>query len=109
MDGGPPQPPSRTSLVARIGRITLWSLVKVVATFIVVVLVLAVALAYLGARYSESHTRALEPYDTVRFLDQGPGWGTALEDGARQTYYYTPQGAGLKDVRYRWFLNLELP
>jgi hypothetical protein len=27
----------------------------------------------------------------------------------RQTYYYTPQGAFVKDVRYDWFQNLERP
>ena len=27
----------------------------------------------------------------------------------RQTYYYTAQGAGLKDLRYSWFRTLEMP
>lgn len=37
------------------------------------------------------------------------GFGAGLEDDLRQTYYYTPQGAGLEDLRYTWFRSLEMP
>ena len=42
-----------------------------------------------------------------RVPDQG--WGAGADAPGRQAYYYTPQGASIKDLRYRWFINLELP
>jgi mono/diheme cytochrome c family protein len=45
--------------------------------------------------------------DRVVYADQG--WGEGLESDPRQTYYYTPQGAGLRGVRYSWFVHLEMP
>ncbi len=44
---------------------------------------------------------------TVMYPDQG--WGAGAGAPGRQAYYYTPQGATIKDLRYRWFINLELP
>ena len=43
----------------------------------------------------------------VAYPDQG--WGNGLDAEGRQTYYFTPQGAGLKGMRYSWFVNLEMP
>ena len=48
-----------------------------------------------------------EAPDAVVYPEQG--WGPGLETPGRQLYYYTPQGAGLRGVRYDWFVNLELP
>jgi mono/diheme cytochrome c family protein len=48
-----------------------------------------------------------EHVDDVLYPDQG--WGAGVQAAARQLYYYTPQGAGLKDMRYSWFVNLEMP
>jgi len=65
--------------------------------------VAALALMY----YPQQQQPPLERADTTVFLDQG--WGTGIESEGRQTFYYTAQGAGLKNVRYSWFVNLELP
>lgn len=48
-----------------------------------------------------------ETVDRVVYADQG--WGPGVEADARQTYYYTAQGARLKDMRYNWFRALEMP
>ena len=45
--------------------------------------------------------------DRVVYADQG--WGAGVDAPMRQLYYYSPQGAVLKDVRYSWFKNLEMP
>ncbi|MEO1119547.1 MAG: di-heme-cytochrome C peroxidase [Pseudomonadota bacterium] len=56
---------------------------------------------------------ALEPVDEYVYLDQG--WGPHANDAARQTYYYTGQGASIPQgnarhpLRYDWFINLEMP
>lgn len=48
-----------------------------------------------------------EAPQSVAYPDQG--WGVGVEAEGRQTFYYTPQGAGLKGMRYSWFVNLEMP
>jgi len=48
-----------------------------------------------------------EVVQSVSYPDQG--WGAGLNAAGRQTFYYTPQGAGLKGIRYSWFVNLEMP
>lgn len=48
-----------------------------------------------------------DPPHTVLYPDQG--WGPGVEASGRQTYYFTAQGAGLKGLRYSWFVNLEMP
>jgi hypothetical protein len=46
-----------------------------------------------------------EPVDEIVYLDQG--WGPQRDSADRQTYYYTPQGTALKELRYDWFTALE--
>jgi hypothetical protein len=41
--------------------------------------------------------------DEMHYLDQG--WSAA----DRERYYYTPQGTSMKNLRYRWFVSLEVP
>jgi mono/diheme cytochrome c family protein len=48
-----------------------------------------------------------ESVQSIVYPDQG--WGNAVDSDARQTYYFTAQGAGVKDMRYSWFVNLEMP
>ena len=68
----------------------------------------ALSLLFLALiHYPYSQIPDLERADQVVYADQG--WGTGLEAADRQTYYYTAQGAGLKDMRYSWFVNLEIP
>ncbi len=64
-------------------------------------------LSMLALYYPYSQIPPLETVNAVVYADQG--WGSGLEAAERQTYYYTPQGAGLKDMRYTWFVQLEMP
>ena len=87
----------------RIGR----ALLKV-AAFLLIVIAAGVLLG--SSYYKREAARnipAYEPVNQVRYLDQG--WGPSRESPLRETYYYTPQGAPLHDIRYSWFLNLERP
>jgi mono/diheme cytochrome c family protein len=57
--------------------------------------------------YPSTQTADPEPVDEYVYL--GQGWGPKREAPLRQSYYYTAQGTSLKDLRYRWFVALELP
>jgi hypothetical protein len=57
--------------------------------------------------HSDRAVLPAQPVGNVEYADQG--WGAGLESPLRQTYYYTPQGAGLRGMRYSWFVNLEMP
>ena len=48
-----------------------------------------------------------ERIDQVYYL--GQGWGNAPDSPDRQTYYYTAQGAYVRNLRYDWLTNLERP
>jgi hypothetical protein len=50
----------------------------------------------------------LDPPQKVVYLDQGWG-GTDPTSEERLNYYYLPQGAFLKDIRYDWLSHLERP
>jgi hypothetical protein len=64
----------------------------------------------LWTNYYLQSDRGMLPAETVNRVEYpDQGWGAGLEAEGRQTYYYTAQGAGLKDLRYRWLLNLEMP
>jgi len=64
---------------------------------------------FAAIHWPHSQVPEVETPDPVVYLDQG--WGAARDAVDRQTYYFTPQGTGgvLKDMRYDWFVNLELP
>ncbi len=75
-------------------------------------LVLAIVLGagfFMTIHWPHSEVPEVEPPGRIVYLDQG--WGVGRDDPDRQTYYYTPQGTGnvLKNMRYDWFVNLELP
>ncbi len=48
------------------------------------------------------------PVDNIVYL-ANQGWGANREAPDRETYYYTPQGANIKKLRYSWFVNFERP
>ncbi|MDX1675674.1 MAG: di-heme-cytochrome C peroxidase, partial [Longimicrobiales bacterium] len=93
----------------RAGRVPLGRVVR--GSAVVVLLVLGgVLLLSLATSWYVTSGRAMLPDeapDAVVYAEQG--WGPGLEATGRQTYYYTPQGAGLRGMRYDWFVNLELP
>ena len=93
----------------RVGNITLRTLFRTGLAIVAAVLVAVLGLG-LATMYYTTTDRAMlprEPFDEVVYADQG--WGPQLDSEPRQTYYYTPQGAGVKDMRYSWFANLEMP
>ncbi len=99
-----PQPGRLTALRRAIAGITVGTITRtVLAVAALGVLTLTGAIAYLAS----GPTLPREPTLAVVYADQG--WGAGVLAPARQTYYYTAQGAGLKDLRYNWFVNLELP
>ena len=51
----------------------------------------------------------LPPEQVAEVIYPDQGWGAGADAPGRQTYYYTAQGAGLKDLRYKWFVHLEMP
>lgn len=76
----------------------------------------ALAIVVVGAfgffmmmHWPHSTVPEIEPPDRIVYLDQG--WGPGRDAPDRQTYYFTPQGTGnvLKNMRYDWFVHLEVP
>jgi mono/diheme cytochrome c family protein len=64
---------------------------------------------FAAVHWPHSQVPEVQPADQIVYLDQG--WGIGREAENRQLFYFTPQGAGnvLKNMRYDWFVNLELP
>src|SRR4051794_5246496 len=102
-------PARAPSLVHRLGEITLGSIARAVGVAAVVIgLLLAFLVTVLVVRTNRGE--GMLPTDRVeRVIYPDQGWGPGLEARARQTYYYTAQGAVLRDVRYSWFRALEMP
>ena len=73
---------------------------------VVLVVVAAAATLWLVHRPAR-HVPKLAPIDDYVYLDQG--WGGGRDAQPRQAYYYTPQGTSLKNLRYDWLVNLEMP
>jgi len=85
-----------------IGRLFRFGLLGFIGACVLVIL-FAIALAL----YPNSQLVPLRPVEHYTYLNQG--WGEGLEVKYRQTYYYTPQGTNLKQLRYDWLINLEMP
>lgn len=102
-------PAAKPSFGHRLGALTLGKVAKAVAIAAGVLALLVAAAAVWLIVQTDRGVGMLppEPVDRVVYGDQG--WGAGVESAARQTYYYTPQGAVLKDVRYSWLRNLEMP
>lgn len=73
--------------------LTLWALSFVLVAF--------------ALYYPSSQIPAHAPVNRTVYLNQG--WGDSMTSEYRQTYYYTPQGTNLYNLRYSWFAALELP
>jgi hypothetical protein len=92
-----------------IGGITLRTIVRSTLALVALFLLLVAGLSLGTIVYTDRGGGMLphENVDHVEYPDQG--WGPGLDAEGRQTYYYTAQGAVLKDMRYNWFVNLEMP
>ena len=74
----------------------------------IVALCLLICLAYSALFYwIEQQVPKPEPVDEYVYVDQG--WGDSGTSDDRMLYYYSPQGARVRDIRYDWFVNLERP
>jgi len=79
-------------------------LLKWILILAVVMLIVAGGL-FAFALYPRHPLPQYERVDEIVYLNQG--WGNGLDAPDRQTYYYTPQGTALKNLRYDWFTSLE--
>ncbi|MBV9670518.1 MAG: hypothetical protein JOZ43_06150, partial [Acidobacteriales bacterium] len=85
-----------------LGRVFRFGLLGFIGLWVVVVLIgLALAL------YPNTQLVPLREVEQYVYLNQG--WGDGLEAHDRQLYYYKPQGTDLKNLRYDWLINLEMP
>ncbi len=88
---------------------SLWQMAKAVFYTVLVLSVLGVVGTIFLITYPQTKVPAFQPVDQHVYLTQGAGWTGGQNEPLRQLFYYTPQGAGLKNVRYKWFVNLEVP
>jgi cytochrome c553 len=99
----------KPSLARRIASIRLGSIVKAAAVVFGLIAVVAAAGAAVLIVRTNRGDGMLPPETVDRVVYQDQGWGQGVEAAPRQTYYYSAQGAQLKELRYSWFLNLEMP
>ncbi len=106
---GAPLPAPAAARGTWLGRLTLRSLLRVtlLSALGFAGLVSAISLATMVYLHFGGGMLPEEHVDQVEYPNQG--WGVGVEASGRQTFYYTAQGAGLKDMRYSWFVNLEMP
>ncbi|MFZ1918420.1 MAG: di-heme-cytochrome C peroxidase [Terriglobales bacterium] len=84
-------------------------LFKGLAYAVVGFLALAFLITLILIAYPTTKVPDFQPVDQHVYLSQGLGWTGGQNEPLRQLFYYTPQGAGLKDIRYSWFVHLEVP
>ena len=99
--------PARTGWGARIRALTLWGVVRAVLKTVVAVGVVAFV-GYCIFSLRASTVPPELPVDQYKYLSS-QGWGEGADSEDRQRFYYTPQGANVKRLRYSWFVNLERP
>jgi hypothetical protein len=95
--------------VHRLWGFSLWQMAKAAFYTVLVLCVLGVLGTIYLITYPQTKRPAFQPVDQHVYLTQGAGWTGGQNEPLRQLFYYTPQGAGVKDVRYSWFVNLEVP
>ena len=109
-----PAEPARVPIGQRVRRfvgtvmtVTVGDLVRWTLRLVLAVILLGAAVVFVLVHYPDTQIPAPEPLAETRYLDQG--WGAARDSPQRETYYYTPQGTSVKNLRYSWFVNLERP
>lgn len=99
----------RPSFAQRLAAIRLGSIVKAAAIAVAAAGLVTVAAAIVLIVRTNRGDGMLPPEQVERVVYGNQGWGDGMLAPARQTYYYTAQGAQLKELRYSWFRNLEMP
>ena len=79
-----------------------------IAVVLIVVAVVVGGLSAFAMWWDSRMAPVMEPPQQVVYLDQGWG-GTSPASDERLDYYYLPQGAFLKNIRYDWMAHLERP
>jgi mono/diheme cytochrome c family protein len=95
--------------VLRIPNIPLRALAIGLAFALVALCVVGTLLTIFLINYPTTRVPDFQPVDQHVYLSQGWGWTGGENEPLRQIFYYTPQGAGVKDLRYSWFVHLEVP
>jgi hypothetical protein len=95
--------------VRRLANISLWGWAKGLVFAFLALCVLGFLLTLFLINYPATKVPDYQPVDQHVYLSQGWGWTGGVNQPLRQLFYYTPQGAGVKDLRYSWFVNLEVP
>lgn len=85
------------------------TVVRLLAVLVGLALTGVLLLAIITVVATHNHKGSLPPENVAQVVIADQGWGDGAGAKDRQTYYYTSQGAALKDVRYSWFVNLEMP
>jgi mono/diheme cytochrome c family protein len=93
----------------RLGNISLWGWIKGLTYAFLGICILGFLITILLITYPETKVPDFQPVDQHVYLSQGAGWTGGQNMPLRQLFYYTPQGASVKDIRYSWFVNLEVP
>jgi hypothetical protein len=93
----------------RLADLPLWGLIKGMIYAVLGLCVLAFLVTIFLINYPTTKVPDFQPVDQHVYLSQGWGWAGGQNEPLRQLFYYTPQGAGVKDIRYSWFVNLEVP
>jgi mono/diheme cytochrome c family protein len=101
--------PPRRSLAQRLASISIGSIAKAAAVLLGVLGLAALFGAIVLIVRTNRGDGMLPPETIDRVVYQNQGWGDGVEAAARQTYYYSAQGAQLKELRYSWFRSLEMP
>ena len=84
------------------GNLRFATALKLLAALAVAAIILLAGTLFIVVNYPATKIPVHDPVDSIVFLDQG--WTSKQ----RQDYYYTPQGTSLRQLRYSWFVNLEI-
>ena len=87
--------------------ITLGRIIRVVVMSLVAIVGVGIVGLFVLVHYPATQVPPTETIDAYRYLDQG--WGPNRDAADRQTYYYSPQGTSIRNLRYSWFAHLEKP
>ena len=101
--------PAKRSILQRVAAIRLGSILKAATLVLVVLAVVAAAAAAVLIVRTNRGDGMLPPETIDRVVYPDRGWGSGVDAARRQTYYYSAQGAQLKELRYSWFRALEMP
>jgi hypothetical protein len=87
--------------------LTLGGMIRFAVMLLAAIVTIGTVGVFAFVHYPATQVPPTEPIDAYRYLDQG--WGPNRDALDRQTYYYSPQGTSIRNLRYSWFAHLEKP